>query len=207
MWGDFSFKCTSVLKKMDDCCGKYCVARINIFTHAMNESFFKKKFNKQAFLCWCGALSPTPLLMSPPSLSSFRFLDTSKQAIGMLFIHFANVYLSDLTEEDPCSLWVCVLGAVIVVVRYCVLSHAACFVARYLINFLLDATLGMLVIYGGVKAVSAVVEWRQWDSLRFGEYGKEWLFFCFCFFFPVYYYCSLINYIFKPWKLLLLNPL
>lgn len=35
-----------------------------------------------------------------------RFLDTSKQAIGMLFIHFANVYLSDLTEEDPCSLWV-----------------------------------------------------------------------------------------------------
>lgn len=36
---------------------------------------------------------------------------------------------------------------------------------------MLDATLGMLVIYGGVKAVSAVVEWRQWDSLRFGEYG------------------------------------
>ncbi|XP_007563407.1 store-operated calcium entry regulator STIMATE isoform X3 [Poecilia formosa] len=74
------------------------------------------------------------------------FLDTSKQAIGMLFIHFANVYLSDLTEEDPCSL--------------------------YLINFLLDASLGMLLIYAGVKAVSAVVEWKQWDSLRFGEYGE-----------------------------------
>uniref|UniRef100_A0A3B4VHT9 STIM activating enhance n=1 Tax=Seriola dumerili TaxID=41447 RepID=A0A3B4VHT9_SERDU len=71
------------------------------------------------------------------------FLDTSKQAIGMLFIHFANVYLSDLTEEDPCS---------------------------YLINFLLDASLGMLLIYAGVRAVSAIVEWRQWDSLRFGEY-------------------------------------
>lgn len=82
------------------------------------------------------------------------FLDTSKQAIGMLFIHFANVYLSDLTEEDPCSL--------------------------YLINFLLDASLGMLIIYTGVRAVSAIVEWRQWDSLRFGEYGepvqcKAWL--------------------------------
>ncbi|CAB1423400.1 unnamed protein product [Pleuronectes platessa] len=74
------------------------------------------------------------------------FLDTSKQAIGMLFIHFANVYLSGLTEEDPCSL--------------------------YLINFLLDATLGMLLIYAGVRAVSAVVEWRQWESLRFGEYGE-----------------------------------
>ncbi|XP_067359341.1 store-operated calcium entry regulator STIMATE [Channa argus] len=74
------------------------------------------------------------------------FLDTSKQAIGMLFIHFANVYLSDLKEEDPCSL--------------------------YLINFLLDASLGMLLIYTGVRAVSAIVEWRQWDSLRFGEYGQ-----------------------------------
>lgn len=75
------------------------------------------------------------------------FLDTSKQAIGMLFIHFANVYLSDLTGEDPCSL--------------------------YLINFLLDASLGMLLIYAGVRVVSAVVEWRQWDSLRFGEYGES----------------------------------
>uniref|UniRef100_H2ZYI6 Musculoskeletal embryonic nuclear protein 1 n=1 Tax=Latimeria chalumnae TaxID=7897 RepID=H2ZYI6_LATCH len=74
------------------------------------------------------------------------FLDTSKQAIGMLFIHFANVYLSDLTEEDPCSL--------------------------YLINFLLDATLGMLLIYAGVRAISSLVEWQQWDSLRFGEYGE-----------------------------------
>ncbi|XP_072505763.1 store-operated calcium entry regulator STIMATE isoform X1 [Notamacropus eugenii] len=73
------------------------------------------------------------------------FLDTSKQAIGMLFIHFANVYLSDLTEEDPCSL--------------------------YLINFLLDATLGMLLIYAGVRAVGVLVEWQQWESLRFGEYG------------------------------------
>ncbi|XP_029006665.1 store-operated calcium entry regulator STIMATE isoform X1 [Betta splendens] len=74
------------------------------------------------------------------------FLDTSKQAIGMLFIHFANVYLSGLTEDDPCTL--------------------------YLINFLLDASLGMLLIYAGVRAVSAIVEWRQWDSLRFGEYGE-----------------------------------
>ncbi|VTJ73538.1 Hypothetical predicted protein [Marmota monax] len=74
-----------------------------------------------------------------------RFLDTSKQAIGMLFIHFANVYLADLTEEDPCSL--------------------------YLINFLLDATVGMLLIYVGVRAVSVLVEWQQWESLRFGEYG------------------------------------
>lgn len=117
--------------------------------------------------------------MSPPPYVSSRFLDTSKQAIGMLFIHFANVYLSDLTEEDPCSLWVCVSAAVTVVTTVDTPFSLMCpFPSpRYLINFLLDATLGMLVIYGGVKAVSAVVEWRQWDPLRFGEYGEDPSFF------------------------------
>ncbi|KAK1169052.1 store-operated calcium entry regulator STIMATE-like [Acipenser oxyrinchus oxyrinchus] len=73
------------------------------------------------------------------------FYDTSKQAIGALFIHFANVFLSNLAEEDPCSL--------------------------YLMNFLLDATLGMLLIWAGVKAISCVVEYKQFTLLTFGEYG------------------------------------
>ncbi|XP_065525342.1 store-operated calcium entry regulator STIMATE-like isoform X1 [Lathamus discolor] len=73
------------------------------------------------------------------------FYDTSKQAIGSLFIHFANVFLSDLTEEDPCSL--------------------------YLINFILDATLGMLLIWLGVKVVSWIVQHKKYTYLVFGEYG------------------------------------
>ncbi|XP_051547295.1 transmembrane protein 110, like [Myxocyprinus asiaticus] len=73
------------------------------------------------------------------------FFDTSKQAIGSLFMHFANVFLSTLTNEDPCSL--------------------------YLLNFLLDATLGMLVIWVGVKVVSKIVEYKQVTLLMFGEYG------------------------------------
>ncbi|OWK62861.1 Transmembrane protein 110 [Lonchura striata] len=73
------------------------------------------------------------------------FYDTSKQAIGALFIHFANVFLSDLTEEDPCSL--------------------------YLINFILDATLGMLLIWLGVKVVSWIVQHKKYTYLVFGEYG------------------------------------
>ncbi|KAJ6666257.1 hypothetical protein lerEdw1_000529 [Lerista edwardsae] len=73
------------------------------------------------------------------------FYDTSKQAIGALFIHFANVFLSDLTEEDPCSL--------------------------YLMNFILDATLGMLLIWLGVKVVSWIVESWKFTHLVFGEYG------------------------------------
>ena len=30
----------------------------------------------------------------------------------------------------------------------------------------------MLLIYAGVRAVSVLVEWQQWESLRFGEYGN-----------------------------------
>ncbi|KAK7891841.1 hypothetical protein WMY93_023804 [Mugilogobius chulae] len=73
------------------------------------------------------------------------FYDTSKQAIGSLFIHFANVFLSTFTTEDPCSL--------------------------YLMNFLLDATLGMLVIWFALKLVSRLVEYKQWTLLILGEYG------------------------------------
>ncbi|XP_038852626.1 transmembrane protein 110, like isoform X2 [Salvelinus namaycush] len=41
----------------------------------------------------------------------------------------------------------------------------------YLMNFLLDATLGMLVIWAGVKVVSRIVEYKQFTLLTFGEYG------------------------------------
>lgn len=73
------------------------------------------------------------------------FYDTSKQAIGSLFIHFANVFLSTFTKDDPCSL--------------------------YLMNFLLDATLGMLVIWLALRLFSKLVEHKQWTLLTLGEYG------------------------------------
>ncbi|KAM6382520.1 store-operated calcium entry regulator STIMATE-like isoform 2-T2 [Alca torda] len=73
------------------------------------------------------------------------FYDTSKQGIGAVFIHFANVFLSERTEEDPCSL--------------------------YLINFILDATLGMLLIWLGVKVVSWIAHRKKYTYLAFGEYG------------------------------------
>lgn len=39
-------------------------------------------------------------------------------------------------------------------------------------NFLLDATLGMLVIWLAVKLTSKLVEYKQWTLLTFGEYGE-----------------------------------
>lgn len=42
----------------------------------------------------------------------------------------------------------------------------------YLINFLLDATLGMLLIWLGVKVVSWVVQRQKYTYLVFGEYGR-----------------------------------
>ena len=43
---------------------------------------------------------------------------------------------------------------------------------RYLINFLLDSTLGLVVIYLCLQVMQVVVRMYDWDTLRFGEYGK-----------------------------------
>nr|XP_018670433.1 store-operated calcium entry regulator STIMATE [Ciona intestinalis] len=75
------------------------------------------------------------------------FYDTSKQGVGAAFIHFANVFLADaVTAEDPCT-W-------------------------YLISFLLDSTVGLLLIYLGFKLTQKIVHHFKIRSLYFGEYGN-----------------------------------
>lgn len=74
------------------------------------------------------------------------FFDTSKQGLGTLFIHFANVFLADaLSADDPCT-W-------------------------YLISFILDSTIGLLLIYLGLKFIKYIVRSFNCTSLYFGEYG------------------------------------
>lgn len=74
------------------------------------------------------------------------FFDTSKQGFGTLFIHFANVFLADaLSSDDPCT-W-------------------------YLISFLLDSTVGLLLIYFGLRLAKHLVSAFDCTSLYFGEYG------------------------------------
>jgi len=74
------------------------------------------------------------------------FFDTSKQAVGALLVHFANIFLAGLFKGDPCT-W-------------------------YLINFLLDSTLGLVIIYLCLQIMQVIVKIYQWESLRFGEYGN-----------------------------------
>jgi len=77
------------------------------------------------------------------------FFDTSKQAVGAGVIHFLNVFLAQILHQkrgDPCT-W-------------------------YVVSFLLDSTLGLLIIYSGVRVVTRVASWKDWSTLRFGEYGK-----------------------------------
>ena len=33
----------------------------------------------------------------------YRFFDTSKQGVGAVIIHFANVFLADMFTGDPCT--------------------------------------------------------------------------------------------------------
>ncbi|XP_003375671.1 transmembrane protein 110 [Trichinella spiralis] len=89
------------------------------------------------------------------------FFDTSKQAVGSSVIHAMNIFLAGVFRGDPCT-W-------------------------YFVSFLLDSTLGLLIIYTGVKLVTAVASCRKdWSTLRFGEYGdppqcRPWLHQCLAF--------------------------
>ncbi|GFR84327.1 store-operated calcium entry regulator STIMATE [Elysia marginata] len=73
------------------------------------------------------------------------FFDTSKQGVGAAVLHFANLYLSDVFQGDPCT-W-------------------------YFISFLLDSTIGLLVIYVGLRSCQYFSHRYGWKTLYFGEYG------------------------------------
>ncbi|XP_046370457.1 store-operated calcium entry regulator STIMATE-like [Haliotis rufescens] len=73
------------------------------------------------------------------------FYDTSKQGFGAAVLHFANVFLADMFQDDPCT-W-------------------------YFISFLLDSTIGILIIYLGLKLTQIIVRRNKLATLYFGEYG------------------------------------
>lgn len=78
--------------------------------------------------------------------------DTSKQGIGALVIHMTNVYLAPLFQGDPCT-W-------------------------YIINFLLDSTIGLFIIYVGIRVCQILAKRNNWDAINFGEYSasKSWVY-------------------------------
>ncbi|XP_019867678.2 store-operated calcium entry regulator STIMATE [Aethina tumida] len=74
------------------------------------------------------------------------FYDTSKQGMGAMAIHLANVWLAGQYTGDPCT-W-------------------------YLINFLLDSSLGLLIIFVGIRICQYLARTKGWEAINFGEYGK-----------------------------------
>ncbi|CAO1410285.1 unnamed protein product [Diamesa hyperborea] len=78
--------------------------------------------------------------------------DTSKQGIGSSFIHICNVFMSPLFTGDPCT-W-------------------------YIINFLLDSTIGLFIIYIGIRICIYLAKVKKWEAIHFGEYkaSKSWIY-------------------------------
>ncbi|KAG7163453.1 Store-operated calcium entry regulator STIMATE-like [Homarus americanus] len=73
------------------------------------------------------------------------FYDTSKQGLGAMIVHFCNVFLSEAFRGDPCT-W-------------------------YIISFLLDSTLGLVVIWAGIRLSIYVGQKQGIPTIIFGEYG------------------------------------
>lgn len=73
--------------------------------------------------------------------------DTSKQGIGAMVIHMINVYAAPLFQGDPCT-W-------------------------YIINFLLDSTIGLFIIFVGIRLAQMLAIRRQCPAIMFGEYSES----------------------------------
>ncbi|XP_055321064.1 store-operated calcium entry regulator STIMATE-like isoform X2 [Sitodiplosis mosellana] len=78
--------------------------------------------------------------------------DTSKQGIGAIVIHLTNVYLAKLFQGDPCT-W-------------------------YVINFLLDSTIGLLIVFIGIRLCQFLAFYKKWPAINFGVYDapKSWIY-------------------------------
>lgn len=72
--------------------------------------------------------------------------DTSKQGIGAILIHFTNVLVAPLFSGDPCT-W-------------------------YVINFLLDSTIGLLILFIGIRLCQFLAWYKKMPAINFGVYGK-----------------------------------
>lgn len=72
--------------------------------------------------------------------------DTSKQGIGALAIHMTNVVAAPMYTGDPCT-W-------------------------YVINFLLDSTIGLLIIFVGIRVCHYLARRNKWPAIHMGEYGE-----------------------------------
>ncbi|XP_013790723.1 store-operated calcium entry regulator STIMATE-like [Limulus polyphemus] len=73
------------------------------------------------------------------------FYDTSKQGLGALVIHFANVFLAEFFHGDPCT-W-------------------------YIVSFLLDSSVGLFIIYVGIRLTQYFARKNSCNKIVFGEYG------------------------------------
>ncbi|RWS10089.1 transmembrane protein 110-like protein [Dinothrombium tinctorium] len=87
------------------------------------------------------------------------FFDTSKQAIGASVIHFTNLFTAEiLPAPNPCTV--------------------------YIISFLLDSSIGIIIIYLSIRLTQKLAHKFHINYLNFGEYGfprphyKYWIIQC-----------------------------
>ncbi|KAJ2948645.1 hypothetical protein O0L34_g7901 [Tuta absoluta] len=97
-----------------------------------------------AFTCLIGKRFCEPRYARRPWL--IWFYDTSKQGLGALIIHAANVWLSPLQPGNSCT-W-------------------------YIVNFMIDSTLGLVIIWAGIRLAQYCARTYDIPLINFGEYGK-----------------------------------
>ncbi|XP_062522837.1 store-operated calcium entry regulator STIMATE-like [Corticium candelabrum] len=75
------------------------------------------------------------------------FADSAKQGLAATLIHFLNIGFAKLSDHDQCT-W-------------------------YFINYLLDSTVGLFIIFVLLKLIGRVADCRGWTALKSGDYGQK----------------------------------
>lgn len=82
-----------------------------------------------------------------------------------MVIHMTNIYLSPLFKGDPCTWWVNNSATDNGIPNETSRS-------RYIINFLLDSTIGLFIIYIGIRICTCLAKAKNWEAINFGEYSE-----------------------------------
>lgn len=85
-----------------------------------------------------------------------------------MVIHMTNVYLSPLFKGDPCTWKVeFFISSSKIQLEFFMNFHF-----RYIINFLLDSTIGLFIIYIGIRICIYLAKAKNWSAINFGEYSE-----------------------------------
>lgn len=85
--------------------------------------------------------------------------------MGAMAIHLANVWLAGQYQGDPCTWYL---------INFLLGEYDRMLMYYYIFPmfFFLDSSMGLLIIFVGIRTCQYLARHKGWEAINFGEYGK-----------------------------------